>query len=57
MENITPASMDEIKRWENHPTQEEFLSIPHIKYMRSLHPLLRVYVINDWELIKTLKIN
>ena len=55
--NITPTSLDEIKRWETNPTSEKLWSVPHIKYMRFLHPILRPIIIENWELIKTMKIN
>lgn len=56
VENITPASLDEIKRWEEHPTFEELCSVPDIKYLRFLHTLLRPFIVNNWNIIKTLKI-
>lgn len=55
--NITPASLEEIKRWETSPTVEEMKSSPHIKYMVFLHPILRNYIIRNWDRIKTLKID
>lgn len=57
VENIKPASLGEIKRWETTPTNEELCSIPDIKYLRFLHPLLRPYIINNWDTIKTLPID
>jgi len=54
--NITPASLEEIERWENNPTSEELLSTPDIKYLRFLHILLRPYIINNWDYIKTLEL-
>jgi hypothetical protein len=56
VENITPASLDEIKRWEENPTNEELFSIPDIKYLRFLHPLLRTMIVENWNIIKKLKI-
>lgn len=56
IENITPASLKEINKWENSPTSEEFFSIPDIKYLRFLHPLLRPIIINNWNQIKGMKI-
>lgn len=56
VEGITPASLEEVVRWRDNPTIEELLSIPDLKYLNFLHPLLRVYVIEDWEIIKTLKL-
>ena len=53
---ITPASLEEIERWENHPTIEELLNPPNIKYLRFLHPLLRPYIVKNWETIKNLSI-
>jgi len=57
IENIEPASLQEINRWENTPTTEELFSEPDIKYLRFLHPLLRPYVIENWQTIKTLDIS
>lgn len=51
-EGIEPASLEEMKRWETNPTPEEYRSAPDIKYLRFLHPLLRVYVIENWNEIK-----
>jgi|688.fasta_scaffold17891_6 hypothetical protein len=53
-ENITPASLEEIKRWETQPTPEELITPPHLKYMRALHPLLRPVIIDEWDKIKVL---
>lgn len=55
-EQIGPASLEEIVRWENNPSINELFSEPDIKYMRFLHPLLREYIVGEWETIKTLKI-
>lgn len=55
-ENITPASLEEIERWESNPTNRELLSIPGIKYLRFLHPVLRPYIIDNWHIIRTLPI-
>lgn len=56
VENITPASFEEIQRWEKNPTRDELLTTPNIKYLRFLHPLLRPYIIEHWNVIKNLKI-
>jgi hypothetical protein len=53
---ITPATREEGLRWENFPTQEELISIPNTKYMRFLHPLLREFVQENWEIFKDLKL-
>lgn len=53
---ITPATKEEIERWEKYPTQEELFSIPETKYMRNLHPLLRIFVQENWDKIKNLKL-
>ncbi len=53
---ITPASMDETKRWENNPTIEELNETPPLKYLRFLHPNLRSYVIDNWGYIKKLEL-
>lgn len=57
MEQIEPASLEEISRWENTPTTEELFSEPNIKYLRFLHPLLRRFVIENWETIKTMDVS
>ena len=57
IEQIEPASLSEISRWETNPTVEELFSEPNIKYLRFLHPLLRPYVIENWQTIKTLDIS
>ena len=56
VENITPASLSEIDRWENNPTDDELFSIPDIKYLRFLHPLLRPIIVENWSRIKRMKI-
>ena len=55
-EKITPASLEEIKNWENNPNIQELIVTPDIKYMRFLHPVLREYVIKNWKTIKQLKV-
>lgn len=54
-EGIEPASEEEILRWETNPTQEELLSIPHLKYLRAFHPLIRPVLIKHWETIKNMR--
>lgn len=56
VEKINPASLVEMKRWEESPTVGELYSIPDIKYLRFLHPVLRPYIINQWRKIQNLKI-
>lgn len=56
VEQINPASLEEVERWENNPTQEELFTIPDIKYLRFLHPLLRPIIIENWDNIKKLPI-
>lgn len=53
---ISPASLEEIKRWENNPTPYELLQVPDIKYLRFLHPNLRHYIINNWDVIKNMSV-
>ena len=48
-ENIRPASLEEMKRWETNPTPEELWAVPDIKYLRSLHFKLRKYVVENWD--------
>ena len=55
-ENIEPATMEEIHRWENFPTEEELFSQPDIKYLRFLHTILRPHIIENWNYIKNLEI-
>ena len=55
-EKITPASLEEIKKWENNPNVQELIVTPDIKYMRFLHPILREYIIKNWKTIKQLKV-
>ena len=55
-ENIIPFSLEEIKRWEENPTDEELSSIPDIRTLKFLHVLLRPYIINRWDYIKTLEL-
>lgn len=56
-EQIEPASLDEVSRWEDNPTTEELFSEPDIKYLRFLHPLLRPFIIRNWQIIKTMDIS
>lgn len=56
VEQIEPASLQEISRWEQSPTDEELKLIPDIKYLRFLHPTLRPLVIENWDIIKLLEI-
>ena len=56
LEQIKPASLDEIKRWEISPTYEEVIEEPKLKYLRFLHPLLRPIIINNWDIIKDMEI-
>lgn len=49
IENIRPASPEEMKRWETNPTPEELFAVPDIKYLRSLHFKLREYVVENWD--------
>lgn len=53
---IEPASLEEMERWEKNPTQEELWSVPDIKYMRFIHPNLRPFIIHNWNIIKDLEI-
>lgn len=50
--NIKPASLEEIKRWETKPTCEELTSAPELKYLRFLHATLRPFIIENWPIIK-----
>lgn len=53
---IKPASLTEILRWENYPTKEELLSVAHDKYMRSIHILLRNPIRKYWDVISKMEI-
>lgn len=55
-EQIIPATKEETERWEKYPTNIELGQIPETKYMRNLHPLLRDYVRDNWNIIKKLQI-
>ena len=44
---IEPASLEEINRWKTKPTVEEMYSVPNIKYLRFLQPLLCPYIIEN----------
>jgi len=55
-QQITPATKEETERWEQYPTILELGQIPETKYMRSLHPLLRTFVRDNWEMVKHLKL-
>lgn len=55
-QQIDPAPIYEIERWETRPTKLELTATPELKYLRFLHPLLRKYVINNWQAIKKLQI-
>lgn len=54
---ITPASLSEMERWENEPTKDELINTPDIKYLRFLHPILRPIIVEHWEKIKTFKVD
>lgn len=53
--DIEPASLEDMERWEKKPTFIETISVPDIKYLRFLHPLLRPYIIENWNNIKKLE--
>jgi len=55
-ENITPASLADIERWEKSPTTEELFVPPDIKYLRFLHPKVRPFVVQNWDKIKNLEL-
>ena len=57
IEQIEPATLSEISRWETSPTTEELFSEPNIKYLRFLHPLLRPYIVENWHTIKMLDVS
>jgi hypothetical protein len=48
-EFVEPASLEEMTRWEKHPTLEELLSPPHPKYLRFLHHNSRPYIVEHWD--------
>jgi hypothetical protein len=49
--NIRPATLAEIERWETKPTIKELMSIPETKYLRFLHPNIRPVIIEHWDTI------
>jgi hypothetical protein len=51
IENIRPASLEEMKRWEIKPTLEELFAVPDVKYLRFLHFKTRNFVVENWDLI------
>jgi hypothetical protein len=57
MKNISPATLEEMKDFEEKPTFEQLFSAPDIKYLRFLHPNVRPFVVKHWEIIKNLKID
>lgn len=56
VDKISPASLEEIKRWETNPTIDEYFGTPDIKYLRFLHVLLRPLIIEHWDKIKEMEI-
>lgn len=50
--NIKPVSIEEFKRWENNPTENERISTPSKKYLIFLHPNLRDLFIDNWNELK-----
>ncbi len=56
LNNINPASLEEINKFERYPNIQELLSKPDTKYLRFLHPILRPFIIEHWDIIKTLKL-
>jgi hypothetical protein len=55
-QGVEPHSLAEITRWEQSPTKEELRSIPDVRYLRHLHPLLRPIIVEHWNTIKNLKL-
>lgn len=53
-EGIEPATLNEIKIWEK--DINIIFETPSLKYLRFLHPNLRPFIIDNWDLIKKLKI-
>lgn len=53
----TPASIEEMLRWEKSPTTDELFCKPDIKYLRFLHPILREYVVSNWSYIKDMQVD
>lgn len=56
LENITPATLEETNRYRTNPTLEEFMFEPPLKYLLFLHENLRTYIRENWNYIKTLKL-
>jgi len=57
LDGLSPASREELQRWEENPTYEESLTVANTKYLRFLNPVLRPFIIDHWEQIKRLKID
>lgn len=53
---IAPAYPEEMIRYLNSPTMIELVSVPDVKYMRCLHPLLRDFVFENWNFISKLEL-
>jgi len=56
VEGVKPATYKEMNRWETSPTLEELHSVPDIKYLRFLHPILRYYILPRWNEIKNMQV-
>ena len=54
--NISPATIEEMERWEKYPNMEELVATPDLKYLRAIHPTLRPIITSNWDIIKTLEI-
>lgn len=56
VDGVSPATLEDIERWEKNPTPAEVIAIPDIKYLRFLHHNLRSYIIENWSTIKNLQV-
>jgi len=53
---MVPASLEEMERWENNPTVEEMYSTPEVRYLRFIHPVFRVMLVENWDKIKDMEV-
>jgi len=56
VQGIKPSTVEEIERWEQSPTTKELFSSPDAKYLRFIHPILRLQIIHNWEWISKLEL-
>ena len=52
-QNITPATKEEVNKWYADPDARPYKDF--LAYLQFLHPVLRNYVRDNWDIIKNLK--